>query len=759
MKATSPMRFAIAAAALAAALGYAFVRVGSRYRAAEEDLHQKQIAAEVALALEQRLRAAVAAAYIPPAPLGRDGGSRAGTSATDSASPAFVDGWLVADQNGVRSLGLPLAASALEMVNAVVREPGGNRPGAVVGPLRAADGRPTVVILTLSELPTGRAAASPVPVGAALLAENLLSPAGLSQLPLRGLAYELSTADRRTGQRRVISRSSELGVTEPLTTARLADDWVLTISRPPRGAWFLRDHWIVAIVVLLLTLGAGLLAHDVSARRVHFREELARREQRLNLVNQRLMDEVQQRADIEQQFEHASFHDPVTGLPNRRYFANRVGRALHRLRRQPGTSVAVLVFGFDRFRQINDTFGFAVGDELLRQAAQRIEENIRPADLAPARIAGDEFAVIMQGLADADTVISLAERLQDVLARPFRLDNHEVFATTSVGISMRSTGYADADDLLGEADIALSSAKAAGRARHALFDSRAREEVVTLQQLETDLHRAIECDELRLHFQPIVSLETGRIAGLESLVRWDHPRQGIVMPGHFIRAAEALGMIVPINRWVLRQAVAQARAWHDRLPDGVEFYVSTNLSGHDLKEPDLCDFVDGLLRETGLPAGMLRLEVTESALIEDVKGATDLVAGLRRIGVPLLLDDFGTGYSSLSYLDRFRVDYVKIDQSFVRRVAPEGPDTRILTAILHLAEDLGMGTIAEGAERVDDVAMLQTLGCDFAQGYYFSKPVPAEKAEDLLKSGAFPLATPPAPDVSVRARSAARTRR
>ena len=284
------------------------------------------------------------------------------------------------------------------------------------------------------------------------------------------------------------------------------------------------------------------------------------------------------------------------------------------------------------------------------------------------------------------------------------------------------------------ASIALSKAKADGRARHAIYDPASRDQIVSSQQLETDLHQAIERKQLSLNFQPIVSLETGHIVGMETLIRWRHPMEGMIPPDRFIRLAEEVGLIVPITRWVLREACQQASTWRSQFPKGPDFYLSVNLSGQDLRQPDLCDFVDEILKETKLPAGVLRLEVTESFMIGNVNAASDLVARLHGMGIPLLLDDFGTGYSSLSYLHRFKFDYLKIDRAFVSRITPAGQNTGILRAIVHLAQDLGIKTIAEGVETLENVEQLRGLGCDFGQGYYFSKPLEPGLAEKLLLS-------------------------
>ncbi len=704
----SPARWAVVVAALVLCVGAGLLHLGSRLRAAEERVRLAEKAAEVARSTERQLQEPLQAAE-----------REAGRAVRNSAE---------------------LTSTAVESLRRVLARESA-RPPRVTGPFRTLDNRWALVLPDRRPAGPRSGAGGEGASGLVVLVETLLAGTDLPRLPQLGFEYELSAVDPATGQRLTFARSAASELVAP-ATARLRvldSDWILAVGTGTASAGWRRADWVAAIIVVLLALAAGLLALDVSSRTEHLREELEHGRRRIGEVYDRLMEESQQRADIEQQFAHASYHDAITGLPNRRYFMNRVNRALLRLRRQPGASLAILVLGLDRFKGVNETYGYVTGDELLRQAGRRLQECIQPSDLALSRIGGDEFAVLIQDLPGVDTATTLATQCQDALARPFEIEREIIFAGASVGITVRASGYADADEVVREADIALSRAKAEGRAGHALFDARAREEVVSLQQLETDLHLAIEGDQLQVHFQPIVSLTTGRVAGMEALVRWDHPRQGLVQPGQFIRAAEALGLIVPINRWVLKRVAAQAREWIRRLPAPADFYVSANLSGHDLGESDLIDFVERLVREHELPQGVLRLEVTESVLIDDVRGASDLIAGLRRIGVPLLLDDFGTGYSSLSYLDRFRTDYLKIDRTFIRRGTPDGPDSRVLPAIIHLARDLGMGTIAEGVETEEDLTLLMRLQCDYAQGYYFSRPVPAGKAEAMLRVGGFDL--------------------
>jgi diguanylate cyclase (GGDEF)-like protein len=702
------IRRSVLAFVLVAGVGAAFVHLGNRHRALEDQVRQQQRVLAATRELDERLR-------LPE----------------DAALP--IRGWVGDVLSSSKEAGpVHLTSAGLERWQATRRSQP-EHATQVSGPYRTTDGRWAVV----APLPRqgGNAQGSD---GAVVLISDLLSAAKIPDLVRQGFDFEVSAVDAVSGRRQIVARSSEFELRAPtvqtISTAR--NEWILAVSSRAPSIWRRGDAWLAVLITIMAGLGVALVTYEASTYTVHLRQELEKQARRLSEVNQRVMDEVQQREDIEEQFAHASFHDTLTGLPNRRYFATRVDRALHRMRRQPGTAIAVLIVGFDRFRIINETFGFAAGDELLKEAVRRIEECTKGAELALSRGNGDEFALLLPELSSADDAVTLARRLQDALAQPVQISGETVFTTASVGVAVRVTGYARADEVVQEADIALSRAKAEGRARHALFDASAREEVIRRQQLETDLHHALQEDHFRLFFQPIVALDTGRIVGMEALVRWEHPRKGLVAPGEFITTAEHLGLIVPINRWVMRHAALQLRDWRRRLPH-LEVYVSTNLSAHDLKEADLCDHVEGVLRETGLPRGALRLEVTESALIEDVKGANEFLAGFRRIGVPVLLDDFGTGYSSLGYLNQFRVDYLKIDRAFVRRVSPSGGDGRILKAIVHLAQDLDIATVAEGIETAEELNALVELHCLYGQGYYFSKPVPAARMEGLLVTEPF----------------------
>ncbi|MGH8584106.1 MAG: putative bifunctional diguanylate cyclase/phosphodiesterase [Gammaproteobacteria bacterium] len=563
--------------------------------------------------------------------------------------------------------------------------------------------------------------------------DELLRLGGVSGLAADGYEHQLLYREPGGRVERVISGlgSSKLSdpVHVPLTRGRLslaigpAEGWHSWARIVPHAAF-------VAIGALLATL----LTYEFSRGPVRLGTEITTYKRRLDSANRRLMDEVQQRQELERQFNHADYHDAATGLPNRRYLVDRLEKSLRRARVQAGSRPAVIVLEFDRFELITNSLGLAWGNQLLAQAARRFDLCIRPQDVAVVNLGGAGMAVLLFDIPSSDAVVAAAERLQRALDEAFDLAGQSIVVTASMGVAISSSGLERVDELLREANIALSKAKSDGGARHVVFDPATRDAIADVMQRETDLRHAIAHRELLLHFQPIVSLETGRTVGMESLVRWRHPLEGLVPPNKFISLAEETGLIVPITRWVLKEACQQAQVWRERLPADAEFYLSVNISGHDMRQPDLCDFVAALLDETKLPPSFLRLEVTEGSMISNVSAASEIVTRLRALGVYAMLDDFGTGYSSLSYLQLFQFDYLKIDQSFVRQVNANRKNSDLVRAIVHMAGALGLKTVAEGTEDAETTTTLRELGCDYGQGYHFSRPVEGSVAIERLRS-------------------------
>lgn len=451
-----------------------------------------------------------------------------------------------------------------------------------------------------------------------------------------------------------------------------------------------------------------------------------------NIVILIVCEDITERKRAEEQLLHDAFHDRLTGLPNRALFMDQLGRSLRHTKRRDDYLIAVLLLDLDHFKIINDSLGHLIGDHLLIAIARRLENSLRVTDMV-ARLGGDEFAILLEDIKDISEATFVTDRIQRTLTLPFNLDGHEVFTTASIGIALSATGYDRSEDLLRNADTAMYRAKAHGRARHEVFDRAMHDRAVARLQLETDLRRAIERKEFQLYYQPIVLLETGRIVGFETLVRWQHLRRGFVAPAEFIPVAEETGLIIPINRWMLREACRQMRTWQSQFPVSPPLTMSMNLSGKQFTQSDLIEQIDEILQETGLEASSLKLEITESAIIEYAEAATVMISQLRSRGIHLCLDDFGTGYSSLSYLHHFPIEMLKIDRSFVKQMDGGGDHIEIVRAIVTLAHNLGIAVVAEGVETAEQLAQLRALECTYGQGYLFSEPVDSEAMAALME--------------------------
>ncbi|HEX6290088.1 MAG TPA: EAL domain-containing protein [Herpetosiphonaceae bacterium] len=435
----------------------------------------------------------------------------------------------------------------------------------------------------------------------------------------------------------------------------------------------------------------------------------------------------------EDQLRHDALHDALTGLPNRTLFLDRLHHALDYAQRHPTYQCALLFLDLDHFKTINDSLGHAVGDDLLRALAHRLESCLRTGDTL-ARLGGDEFTILLDGITDKSDAVRVAERIQHVLKVPFSLEGHELFASTSIGIALSSAGYTDAQTMMRDADSALYHAKHGGRAAYQFFNQEMHVLVRERLRLETDLRNAVERREFVLHYQPIVDLQSGAITGLEALVRWQHPQHGLLYPAAFLNVAEETGLIVPIGAWVLREACRQLGAWHALFPGHAALTVNVNLSGRQLIDTLLLDQIDLTLSETHVGVDCVRMEITESMLMETSSIARTILDHLRTRGTQLALDDFGTGYSSLSLLRRLPISVLKIDQSFVKDLDnPENAE--IVRTIIALAHNLGMRVVGEGVETEAQYRQLRAWGCDGGQGYFFAPPLDRDAIEGLLKEG------------------------
>ena len=434
--------------------------------------------------------------------------------------------------------------------------------------------------------------------------------------------------------------------------------------------------------------------------------------------------------------------DPLTGLPNRLLFVEQLDRALKRTGRYPDYVFALLFLDLDRFKVVNDSLGPCIGDQLLIAVAQRLQACLRSTDTIThyepghtvARLEGDAFAILLDDITHARDATRVAERLLRELTLPFLVQGHEVFTSATIGIAVSATGYDRPEELLRDADTAMHRAKALGKTGYELFDAAMRDQALSRMHLELDLRKVIEHEALQVYYQPIVALDTGSIHGFEALVRWWHPQRGLISPEEFIPIAEETKMILPLGNSVLSQACCQMKAWQERFGALAPSLISVNLSSKQLAHPDLVQHIHTMLLDTGLAACCLKLEITESAFMEDLEAAIALLWQLKSTGIRLSIDDFGTGYSSLSYLYRLPVDTLKIDRSFVSQMGAPGADADLVGTIVSLAHRLQLDVIAEGVETAEHVAQLQALGCEYGQGYYFSRPMPAAEASRFMET-------------------------
>ncbi|CAN5245091.1 hypothetical protein BH20ACI1_BH20ACI1_27370 [soil metagenome] len=449
-----------------------------------------------------------------------------------------------------------------------------------------------------------------------------------------------------------------------------------------------------------------------------------------NLIFQ--IQDISAKKSAEDQLQYEAKHDALTKLPNRAFFMSRLEQALDKAQEHSNYQVSVLFIDLDRFKIVNDSLGHLIGDQLLIGIAERLSECLRPSDIV-ARLGGDEFTILIEGKYDLKEVLRIAERLQEKFAMPFDLSGHEIYSSASIGILHRSDKHLSPEDMMRDADTAMYQAKRAGKARHEVFDQDMHEAVKASLQLETDLRRALDKNELCVHYQPIYSLITDKIEGFEALARWNHKELGMLSPDKFICLAEEIGLIDTLGDQILRQACLQIQILNQDLPDESRFFVSVNLSCKQFAQPDLVKRIKHILAETELPPHLLKLEITESVFFEHKEKAVAMLHQLRDFGIEINIDDFGTGYSNLSYLMQLPISTLKIDKSFIAPIKENGENIEIVEIIVMMARNLGMKIIAEGIENEIQLKQMKRLNCEGAQGYFFSKPMRFEDVADFLE--------------------------
>ncbi len=457
------------------------------------------------------------------------------------------------------------------------------------------------------------------------------------------------------------------------------------------------------------------------------------------------------RKNAEAQLLYDAFHDTLTGLPNRALFMDRLEHVIASAKRHPAYLYGVLFLDLDRFKVINDSLGHGVGDKLLIEVGKRLKTGLRPGDTV-ARLGGDEFAVLLEDIADAADAEEITRRIEHVLSAPYTIRGSEIITAQSIGIALRSDRYEWPEQILRDADIAMYEAKSKGRARHEFFDTRMHANIIDRLQLESDLRIAVEHqDGFVLHYQPIISIKDHQIIGFEALVRWNHRTRGLIYPLEFISLAEETGMIVPLSDWIIREACRQLKVWQQRYPAQPALRMSVNASSRLLLQPGFVDSVSDVLREHGLEAGSLAIEVTEGMIMEHTSTALEALTRLQQAGIRIHIDDFGTGYSSLSYLHSFPVNALKIDRSFIARMSGSNENQEIVRTIITLAKSLKLDVIAEGVELEHQLSAIEGLDCHYGQGYLFSKPLPADGMDTWMRSEKNPHRLKPAGPSSRRA--------
>ena len=594
-----------------------------------------------------------------------------------------------------------------------------------------------------AQVPVGLPSAGVATAGARAFAyealDRLLERAGFGQLAREGYDFELFQAAPGSPARRMFLQSRATALAEPVTgaihpagTATSALPY-LELAVSPHGGWYptgplAADIVVLALLAWALAFGAYDLAYGV--RRAKHTLAIAR--SRLSVVNARLSAEIEQHDALQRNLEHARYHDPSTGLPNRRYFMSQVDRALRDLHARRRQQLAIVLIEVDRFSLINDTLGHTAGDDLVLQVAQRFARVLQPKEHTLARWSADQCAALLYDV-DSAEVRTVAGALHGTRQQPFSLRKHRVKVATRIGFTCIARSLHRPEEAVREADVALSVARSEPGLPTVEYTPDMGGAAVSLVSLEADLYLALERGEFGLLFQPIFELRGSRVVGFEALLRWHHPVEGMLTPERFLAIADEVGVIVPVTHWIIQRVCRLIADWRASLPRDADFYISVNLSAGALRDAGLAGHVAQALRATQVPPGYLKFEIAERGLLENVSAARALTAAFHDLGIELMLDDFGTGYSSLSYLQLLPFDYVKIDRPFADRTGSERANNAITGAVLQMTSSLGLRAIAEVVESEAAARSLGQLGCNFAQGYYFSEPLEAADAFELVR--------------------------
>jgi diguanylate cyclase (GGDEF)-like protein len=735
--------FTVLVLAVVLSTGSRLIYLSAQHRAAVARQTAASVATSLVAKIEPKLRqladhASAAAARAVEAAGAPASGSAAGAAPTRPIGALF---WMTADdkvRQAVPNTSQDASGLASEWASAESIRPA--PPAAVLGPVRLGS-----QWLLAVRAPVGSHASRPEQGWAVAYAdlEQLTADSHLARLVDQGYEFELGQVDPRSARTRIFASSStdplidtvSVRIRLPVGYAPAVAGSYLQLAVRPRAGWFpatdlASDIGLLAFLAWLLAFGV----HDLSHALQRSRWALANSRRRYHEVNRQLATEMQQRLQLQETFDHARFHDAFTGLPNRRYFMDQLDRALRDVRTKRRTRLAVCIVDIARFKLINDMLGHTAGDELMVQAARRFEKAMAALECVLARWGGDQFAVLIFDVASADAARSTAAGLLEELRQPFELRRHRLGVTAAIGVTTADSGQQRAEDVVREADIALSVAKRRATEKVVSYSPSMAGQTADLVSLEADLHVALEKRELRLLFQPIVNLRTYRMLGAEALLRWRHPVESMLSPEKFLRIAEDAGLMVPITRWVILRTCKVIAQWRRRLPPEERFFISVNLAPSALRDPGLTDYIATLLKETQTPAWALKFELTEAALISNVGAARETLERLHAMGIQLMLDDFGTGYSSLSHLQLFPFDFVKIERPFVNRTPGDQANTGMMAALVQMAGSLRLTPVAELIESEAAAQALQQMGCDFGQGYYFSEPLEAELALQKLQS-------------------------